>query len=246
MPPRSRRWHSVRGTAGGVASGSWDGKVLIWDASSGHVAHTLDGQAGFVHDVAFSPDGKLLASAHARGDVVFWDPLSGRVLRRIHAHGYEAVGVAFSPDGTLLATAGGRDHTAKVWEVASGKEAFALEMEASQRARGRIWSIAFSPDGKLLATVGHGNVTGTASVLIWDAVTGKYLRPLEGQAGRNCSVAFSPLSPHGQWIASCGWDETVRVWEVTTGKELRLRGHAGPALSVTFSPDGRRLASCGG
>src|SRR5262249_11897431 len=79
---------------------------------------------------------------------------------------------------------------------------------------------------------------------LWDAVTGKPLDALPGQAGRNCSVAFSP---DGVWIASSGWDEIVRVWEVKTGTEHRqLRGHAGPALNVTFSPDGRRLASCGG
>jgi WD40 repeat protein len=226
-----------------VASAGWDGKVLVWDAVTREVAQTLSG-ASVVYDVAFSPDGKLLASAHASGTVILWDPRTGERVRDIPAHGYEAVSVEFSPNGLLLATAGGRDHTAKVWKVPGGEEALQLDMEGSQRARGRVWCIGFSPNGKLLATVGHGNATGIASVLLWDAVTGKRLRRLEAQAGRNCSLAFSPDS---QWVASGGWDETVRAWEVTTGEELRpLRGHAGPALSVTFSPDGRLLASCGG
>jgi WD40 repeat protein/serine/threonine protein kinase len=226
-----------------VASGSWDGNVLIWNVANGQVIATLPGQASFVYDVAFSPGGQRLASAHANGHVILWDPVAGKEVDRIRAHRYEAACAVFSPDGKLLATGGGRDHTAKVWDVDTGKEALKLEMDEFASAA-RVRCMRFSPDGKWLATIGHGTFTPTSHVMIWDGATGKPIRSIDGQTRRLFHIA---LSPDGRWLASGGLDEAVKVWDVTRAeKPLFLRGHAGHVLGVAFSPDGRRLASCGG
>jgi eukaryotic-like serine/threonine-protein kinase len=225
-----------------VASGSWDGNVLIWNVANGQVIATLSGQAGFVHDAAFSPDGQRLASAHANGHVILWDPVAGKEVYRIRAHGYEAACVAFSPNGTLLATGGGRDHTAKVWDAATGKEALNLEMDAASAARVRC--MQFGPEGKWLASIGHGVFGPTSHVMIWNTATGKPIRSIDGQTKRMFHIA---LSADGRWLASGGLDEAVKVWDMTrTEGPVFLRGHAGHVLGVAFSPDGRRLASCGG
>jgi eukaryotic-like serine/threonine-protein kinase len=216
-----------------VASGSWDGTVLIWNASSGHVVYTLRGQADFVYDVAFSPDGKFLASAHSNGTVVLWDPDAGKELRRLRAHKVETEGLAFSPDSTLLATAGGRDITAKLWTLATGEE---RTLPGEPR---RVHSVAFSPDGHYVAASQGGYVT------VCDVANGNPVRsPFHTESSRVFHLAFSRDS---RCLATTGWDQIVRLWDARTGRKVAmLRGHAGPVLGVAFSPDGRRLASCGG
>jgi WD40 repeat protein len=217
--------------------------VLIWNVANGQVIATLPGRASFVYDVAFSPDGRCLVSAHANGHVILWDPVAGKEVYRLRAHKYEAACAAFSPDGRLLATGGGRDNTAKVWDVATRNEALTLQMDAFASAA-RVRCTKFSSDGKWLATIGHGNFTPTGHVMIWDAATGKPIRSIDGQTKRLFHIA---LSPDGRWLASGGLDEAVKIWDVMRAeKPLLLRGHAGHVLGVAFSPDGKRLASCGG
>jgi WD40 repeat protein/serine/threonine protein kinase len=144
--------------------------------------------------------------------------------------------VVFSPDGAQLASASEERATAKVWEVATGRERHTFKVPG----RG-ILCLAFSPEGKRLAVsfFVQPNVPGV--VKIWDLQTGREVLTLTGHKTEVSGLAFSP---DGTRLATAGHDRTVKVWAAATGQELRqLQGHAGLVRAVAFSPDGSRLAS---
>jgi uncharacterized caspase-like protein len=130
----------------------------------------------------------------------------------------------------MLASAS-RDHTIKLWDVASGREIRTLSGHSSAVA-----SVAFSPDGRTLAS-GSGDHT----IKLWDVASGREIRTLSGHSDVVWSVAFSP---DGRTLASASWDHTIKLWDVASGHEIRtLSGHSDGVKSVVFSPDGRTLAS---
>ncbi|KAA6414974.1 MAG: hypothetical protein FRX48_01725 [Lasallia pustulata] len=207
--------------------------LRIWDAATGATLQTLEGHSGRVYAVAFSPDGKQLASGSGDMTVWIWDAATGATLQTLEGHSGRVHAVAFSPDGKQLASGSG-DMTVRIWDAATGATLQTLEGHS-----GRVHAVAFSPDGKQLAS-GSGDMT----VRIWDAATGATLQTLEGHSGQVHAVAFSP---DGKQLASGSGDMTVRIWDAAPGATLQtLEGHSRQVHAVAFSPDGKQLASGSG
>ena len=202
---------------------------------------TFRGHTGPVNSVAFSADGKRIATGSTDRTVKVWDAASGQELHAIKGHTSPVNSVVFSPDGKRIATGSGVFQQfipgeLKVWDVATGQELLTLKGH-----NGPVSSVAFSPDGTRLASG-----SGDGTVKVWDVASGQELHAFKENGPVN-SVAFSPDSTR---LASGSGMLTilggVKVWDVASGQELcGLKGHTAGVDSVAFSPDGKRIASGG-
>jgi WD40 repeat protein/mono/diheme cytochrome c family protein len=189
---------------------------------------------GILLSVAYSPDGKALASGGGDKIIRLWDVATGKQVATLDGHGSEVGSLAYSPDGKALA-AGSGDGTIKLWDTGTTKETATLKGHT-----GRVCSVAFSPDGKTLASAS----VDEAVIKLWDVAAGKGKFSLKGHTGDVIVVTFSP---DGKTLASGSVDKMIKLWDVATGQErATLIGHTGMVHDVAFSPDGKTLASCGG
>ena len=195
-----------------------------------NVWKTFSGHTNWVRSLAFSPNGRTIASGSGGGTIRLWDVATGTYRRTLAGHTGWVSSVAFSPDGNTLAS-GSSDKTIRLWNVDTGTHTRTLKGHTTF-----VRSVSFSPDGQTLAS-GSSDKT----IRLWNVATGTYRRTLAGHTGWVSSVAFSP---DGNTLASGSSDKTIRLWNVDTGTHTRtLAGHTDWVNSVAFSPDGNMLAS---
>jgi hypothetical protein len=208
-----------------VASGT---TVRLINLTSGQTQATLVHPDYLIRGVAFSPDGRWVATGSSDGSAIVCDTATGGRCFKIRTNRSDAQlqDLTFSPDGRLLATAS-EDTTAQVWDTVSKRRLHTL------RHDGVVYDLAFSPDGRLLATA---SFDGTARV--WEAGSGRQLLTLP-HSREVYSVAFSP---DGRLLATGCRDKSARGWDVTSGRRTFAVKHGDAVLSVAFSP-GKLLAT---
>jgi WD40 repeat protein len=236
-----------------------------------HSEHVLPGHSDMVTAVAYSPDGKIIASGSNDRTIKLWDTSSHLSLVTFNGHSGPISALAFSPDGKTLASSS-QDSTVKLWDTV-------LHQEIPTRIghTGAVQSLAFSPDGKILATGGDD-----ATVKLWDTASRTEIDTFKGHQDSVAQVAFSfdgkilasrtedshlklwdmrsgkelaafegdtgvsaiAFSPNGNILATGGDDGGVKLREIPSGNPIgTIHAHTGPASSVVFSPDGETLAT---
>jgi WD40 repeat protein len=186
--------------------------------------------------VAFSPDGKLLASGSRDLTVRLWDVSSGKELSVLREHGDYVGSVAFSPDGKLLAS-GSADHSIRLWDVSgalnttsgSGNQGLVLSGH-----NGIVLSVAFSPDGKWLASGSYDN-----TIRLWD-ISNAFHPDAEGipeivvLTGHSAPVHSVAFNPNGKRLASGSADQSVRLWDITLLNEYYINGKEAPSFQKVY------------
>jgi WD40 repeat protein len=194
--------------------------------------YELTGHQADVNSVAFSPDGKLLASGSGDYTIKIWNLKDGNEIHHLTEHTRNITSVAFSPNGEILASASW-DTTIKLWDPISGLLLASLEGHTQQ-----VQSISFSPDGKHLASGSHDK-----TIKIWNMESKSLLTTINTEhAGAVLSVKYSP---DGNYLASGSADKTIKIWSATDySSELRnLIGHTGQINAIDFTPNNTILAS---
>jgi WD40 repeat protein len=213
-------------------------RLRSWDENGATDLSPRGGHLALVSALAFSPDGKLLASGSVDGTTLVWDMTTGKLRWDLGKGESWRHALAFSPDGKTLAVDNSR--SVRLFDLKTG----ALLREIPVKGDGWVLALAFSPDGKRLATGTRSHQDGgPLGLQLWDVASGKKLResPLAGYSGAVWSMTFSP---DGGLLAPGGSGKTVPLWDVASGKVAQtLAGHEQGVYALAFREDGQVAAT---
>ncbi len=212
-----------------VSAGDAAPSAILWDLSTGKSLRALTGHEKSVLCVAFSPDGRFVATGSDDETAVIWEVPSGKRIRTFRPRAGEVICLAFSADGKTLVTGTCFFWHVDLWDVGSGQRLHALKGQ-----KGCINSLAFTPDGKAIAAA-----SADYKIHVWDVQTGARLRTLEPDRGNVGCISFDSDGKRLAFVS--GWG--VSVVDSFSGKEL-AHPTAGNSLveKIGFSADGKTLA----
>ena len=253
QPPKHRitRRTMVVGPAGLVLTGI-AGSGLIWvfsHASSGSTAtptatstpkppprgttlNTYRGHSRKIRALAWSPNGRRIATASDDYTAQVWDATIGSHAVVYRGHSSYVEGVAWSPDSTRVVS-GSADGTAQIWDATTGKHLYTYRGHNQWVNR-----VGWSSDGTRI--VSCDQFSGGGTVRVWDASTGNTIVTYRGHTNGVFAAAWSP---DGARVASCGYDGTMQVWDAHSGNTIATyRGHSVFLFGLSWSSDGKRIA----
>ena len=245
--PSSR---ATLGPDGRKVAYTWGREIIIQDLTSGRQPRRLHGTQDSVASVAFSPDGRILATGGGGEDrtAVLWDVSSGQQLQTFRGHSSSVITVAFSDDGRRVLT-GSYDDKAILWDTASGKP-----LQTLHGYKQTVRMAAFTPDGKQVLTAGFGFDPPlddfADELMLWDADTGKLVRKLHDGRGAIRSIVVSPdrcrvLTALSHYH-SMDQPGSLTIWDLASGRpahEFSLPDMS--AYWAFWSPDGREIITTG-
>jgi WD40 repeat protein len=214
-----------------LASCARDQAIRIWNAETRRKLAELSNPKVLDPQLAWSPDGRLLAASSENSGISVWDADTGRVLKVLKGHAGEILALCFSPDGARLASAGW-DGAVRIWDAVRGADVLSLRGHTNF-----INALSWGPDGHL------ASAADDRTVRIWDTTREQDVLILRGHDFRVSCVAWDPA---GKRLATSSWDRTLKIWDAGSGRCLAtLRGHEGAVRAVGWRDDGRALASGG-
>jgi WD40 repeat protein len=194
-----------------------------------------------IRSLAFTPDGKTLLAPGEGRTVRLWETATGKEIRKLEGHGDGVCAIALAPGGAIVASTDG-SQTIRLWEMATGQELDTFEGGRAKPVKVRC--LTFSPDGKVLAASIYPTPLQEEDpniVQLWDVAAGK-----EIGSGHWDTIRAAVYSQDGKTLTTLGSDNTICIWDATTGQQLRVfNGHRSVVATASFSPDGKKLAVAG-
>lgn len=226
-----------------IASPSEDHTIRLWDAKTDQCLHIFSGHTDIINTIAWSPDGRILASASDDATIKLWSTQAGQDLKTLRGHKAAVTSVAFVPDGQMLVS-GSSDGTIKLWgtEIGQCQDSWTgLEVT--------VKNVSYAPDGQMLTSY-----LDNGTIQFWDIQHKSLFDPV-GSMLVDASVTTLVWSPDGLFLATSSSDGTIKLWKVRDEEqqlaneesllvpEVLLEGHTDIVTSLSFSRDGRLLAS---